>query len=192
MKNSWEQQPSDAKENEKVKSAKLVKSILAAIPFVFALSGIAEGASAEKNLDNNSKKEIIQSNKEQAIAFLGKLFNIPEQKNAPTPSADTDIRKQVAKFLIENYITKRIGSPIDSASPEDILKAINELWTSVPSYADQVCGDKNGEASSEDMEALEKKLGPSNPGLEALDEMHTRYEGFKKWAEQHQPSEETN
>lgn len=187
MKNPWESgsvnSNKDTEENEKIKKAKLVKSILAAMPFVVALSGIAEGASTEKNLDNNSKKEIIQSNKEQAVAFLDKLFNIPEQKNAPTPSADIENRRIVAKFLIENYISKRVGSPTNSAPPEALLKAINELWYAVPSYADQNCGDKNGEVSNEDMEALEKKLGPSNPGLEALDEIHTRYEGFKKWAE---------
>lgn len=179
MKNPWEQPISNEKN-------KLTKSILAALPLITALNGMpgiaAERAYAEES-NNNSKIEVIKSNEKQAIAFLGKLFNLPKQKNAPTPSIDVEMRKQVAKILIQSYALERKGMSRGNVSPEDISAAVNELWKSVGSYADQICGDRNGEVSTEDMEKLEEKLGPSNPGLEVLDEMHENYRNYEKFLE---------
>ena len=183
MENPWEKQ-SAKKEIKENKKANLVKSILAALPLMAAINsmpGTAEAASAEEKLNNNSKIEVIKRNEQQAIEFLGRLFNLPGQENAASPSQEEDMKKQVAKVLIQSYALKESRS--GQVSPEDISKAVNELWNSVGPYADQICGDKNGEVSQEDMHALEKALGPSNPGLEVLDQMHTEYKDLGKMSE---------
>jgi len=165
MGNPWEKsfEKEDVKDNEKIKKAKLAA---VALPLMAALHGapvIAGEAHAEENSNNNSKKEIIQSNKEQAIAFLGKLFNMPEPKNAAAPSSGIDNRKRVAEILIKNYALERKGLSSGLMSREDISVAVNELWESA--------------------ERLKKDVDPSNPGLEVLNKMHENYKNSEKLPE---------
>jgi hypothetical protein len=139
-----------------------------------SMPGVAEGANPEDGMKEKDLKadSIVKSNQEQAVKFLGKLFNLSKQDYANDPM---ELERAVIRMetLIKAYALK--GSTSGHVSPENIQAAVEELWNALGSYADQAYGDNNGEVSQNELLKMGSK-GSTNPVLIALTNLH---EGYK-------------
>ncbi len=169
--------------------AKSISAVLALITSLTLAQGAFEQAYAADKRENPKKVEDVENiKKPDPVAFLDKLFNIPDQKvdqKLAAPGQNRLMQEEVARILIAKYALEIKGLSSGQVSREDEEVAVNELQKNLDKYIDETYGNKDGKVSPEEIRKFEDTVqhvpghGESvflagNPGLTALEEL-----GFK-------------
>ena len=149
--------------------AKIIAKVLALVTFLTVAPVAVKETHAEDKI-NKSKMEDMESVKERVIAFLGILFNLPDNPDFKIPAQNEMMKKMAAKVLIQNYALERKGISQGRGTSRDMKEAVQELMDNIELYIDKAYGDDNGEVSLDEMNAFRKTL-KNNPGWRVLSEM---------------------
>jgi hypothetical protein len=112
----------------------------------------------------------VENAKERAVAFLGILFNLPDNPRAATQAQNEMMKKTAAKVMIQRYALERMGQSSGRVSSGDIATGTKELMDNIEAYIDKVYGNSDGEITLEEMNEF-RKTAKNNPGWRALYEM---------------------
>lgn len=167
------------------------KEIAGTLVLVTILSFLPEMIKNSEKLKNTGpeSKQAEQAEKEKSLPyepvnFLERLYTLPDNPDAVSPSHNEILKERAARQLIQVFAivqqSEKFQARITRVSPEDISKAVVDLHAAQLEFADKVLGNGDGKTDSQEMAAL-NEASRTNPGLRAVTGMFVAFaEGQNK------------